>query len=197
MTERNRKSTARKVSGSGKLRRRILLVITGLILGLNFYRWNASALAGNALPMPFGTGMAVVLSGSMEPTLEVNDVIIVREADRYDAGDIVVYQSGRTLIVHRIIVKDGETIITQGDANHAADAPIEMRAIKGKVIARIPWLGAVVNVLKTPAGILIVLVVAFVLTEFSFRKEKDKDEKELEAIKAEIRRLREKQEEKE
>ena len=197
MTERNRKSTARKVSGSGKLRRRILLVITGLILGLNFYRWNASALAGNALPMPFGTGMAVVLSGSMEPTLEVNDVIIVREADRYDAGDIVVYQSGRTLIVHRIIAKDGETIITQGDANHAADAPIEMRAIKGKVIARIPWLGAVVNVLKTPAGILIVLVVAFVLTEFSFRKEKDKDEKELEAIKAEIRRLREKQEEKE
>ncbi len=152
---------------------------------------------GNQLPMPFGIGVAVVLSGSMEPTLGINDVIFVRETDSYEVGDIVVYQSGQTLIVHRIIAKDGENLITRGDANNTADAPVERYAVKGEVIAHIPAVGMAVNALKTPAGILIVLIAAFALTELSFRKEKDKDERELEAIKAEIRRLKEKQEEKE
>lgn len=174
--------------------RRLALAVLGVILGVNAYLANARGLAGNQLPMPFGIGAAVVLSGSMEPELEINDVIIVRETDSYEVGDIVVYQSGQTLIVHRIIVKDGETIITQGDANNAADAPIEICAVKGKVIARVPGLGPVVNALKTPAGILIMLIAAFALAELSFRKEREKGEKELEAIKAEIRQLREKQE---
>lgn len=177
--------------------RRLIMAVLGVILGVNAYLANARGLGGNQLPMPFGIGVAVVLSGSMEPTLGINDVIFVRETDSYEVGDIVVYQSGQTLIVHRIIAKDGENLITQGDANNTADAPIVRYAVKGEVIARIPAVGMAVNALKTPAGILIVLIAAFALTELSFRKEKDKDEKELEAIKAEIRRLREKQEEKE
>lgn len=188
-----RSNHAEKRHGSGMLRR-VLVILAGVILGLNLYHWNAASMAGNALPMPFGTGAAVVLSGSMSPALEVNDLIFVRENEQYEVGDIVVYQSGYELIVHRIIAKDGDTIITQGDANNVADAPIEIRAVKGKVIAHIPRAGLVVNALKTPVGILTVLIAAFALTELSFRKEKDKDEKQLEAIKEEIRRLREEQE---
>ena len=45
-------------------------------MGINVYLWNASSLAGNAMPMPFGFGMAVVLSGSMEPVLSVNDLLL-------------------------------------------------------------------------------------------------------------------------
>ncbi len=177
--------------------RRLILALLGIILGVNAYLANARGLAGNQMPMPFGFGAAVVLSGSMEPELGVNDVIIVRERDSYEVNDIVVYQSGSTLIVHRIIAKDGETIVTQGDANNAADEPIDMRVVKGEVIAHIPAAGVVVNALKTPVGILIVLVAAFALTELSFRKEKDRDAQELEAIKAEIRRLRKEQDERE
>lgn len=173
------------------------MAVLGVVLGVNAYLANARGLAGNQLPMPFGVGAAVVLSGSMEPTLRVNDVILVRETGSYEVGDIVVYQSGRTLIVHRIIEKDGERIITQGDANNTADAPIEISAIKGEVIAHIPAAGQSVNAVKTPAGILTVLAAAFALTELSFRREKDEDEKELEAIKEEIRRLKEEQKEKE
>jgi len=180
---------------SHTLWRRLALAALGVILGVNAYLANARGLAGNQMPMPFGFGAAVVLSGSMEPALGINDVIIVRESDRYEVGDIVVYQSGDTLIVHRVIARDGETVVTQGDANNAVDAPIESSVIKGKVIAHAPGLGLAVNALKTPAGILILLAAAFAMTELSFRKEKDRDEKELEAIKAEIRRLREEQKE--
>ncbi len=188
------KQTKKKKSA---LWRRLALAALGIILGVNAYLANARGLAGNQIPMPFGFGAAVVLSGSMEPTLGTHDLIIVRETGSYEVGDIVVYQSGNTLIVHRVIAKDGETVVTQGDANNLADDPIEIGVIKGEVIAHIPAVGLAVNALKTPAGILIVLLAAFALTELSFRKEKDKDEKELEAIKAEIRRLKEEQNEKE
>ncbi len=177
--------------------RRLVLAVLGIILGVNTYLANARGLAGNQMPMPFGFGAAVVLSGSMEPALGIHDMIIVRETDSYEVDDIVVYQSGRSLVVHRIIAKNGETVVTRGDANNVADPPIEMRAIKGKVIAHVPGVGLAVNALKTPAGILTVLIAAFALTELSFRKERDADEQKLEAIKAEIRRLRDEQEEKE
>lgn len=186
----------RKKKKKRALWRRLGLAVLGIILGVNLYLANASGLAGNQMPMPCGFGAAVVLSGSMEPNLSVNDVIFVRETNQYDVGDIVVYQSGKTLIVHRIIARDGKTIITQGDANHVADDPIQLGAIKGEVVGHIPFVGVVVNALKTPVGVLVVLLAAFALTEFSFRKEKSKDEAELEAIKEEIRQLKEGHEEK-
>ena len=39
------------------------LLLCGAILGLNIYSANAGKLVGNKLPMPFGYGAAVVLSG--------------------------------------------------------------------------------------------------------------------------------------
>ncbi len=187
----------RKTKKKRAVWRRLALAVLGIVLGVNVYLANASGLAGNQMPMPFGYGAAVVLSGSMEKALSVNDLVIVRETDSYEIGDIVVYQNGRILVVHRIIAKDGETVITQGDANNVPDEPVEISRLKGKVVAHVPAVGLLVNALKTPAGILIVLIAAVALTEISFRKEKDKDEKDLEAIKEEIRQLREGQEEKE
>lgn len=180
----------RNPSGRGRLLGRLLLIIAGLVFGLNLYRWNASTLAGNTLPMPFGTGAAVVLSGSMEPALEANDLILVRESEPYRVGDMVVYQSGRELIVHRIVSLEGSHVITQGDANPVSDPPIDIRAVKGKVILRIPRLGAVINLLKKPAVGIALLAGAFALTERSFRAEKQKDTEDQDAIKEEIRRLK-------
>lgn len=173
-----------------KALRLVLAVVAGLILGLNLYRWNASSLAGNALPMPFGTGAAVVLSGSMSPTLEVDDLVIVRARTGYDVGDIVVYQSGKDLIVHRIIEINGSEIITKGDANESADIPISISAIKGEVAFSIPKAGVVVNFLKLPAVGIVLLIGAFVLMEQSFRSEKRVDDEKLDEIKAEIRKLK-------
>ncbi len=190
MTKNNSKSRNKKTRFNGKLWRRILLIIVGLIAGINLYSWNASALAGNALPMPFGIGASVVLSGSMSPALEVNDLIFVQEKDQYEVGDIVVYQSGKSLVVHRIVDKDDNMIITQGDANNAPDDPINVNTVKGEVTAHIPFLGSIVNVLKLPAVGILLLVGAVILMECSFQTEKRKKEKSLDAIKEEIQRLK-------
>jgi len=191
MKERNKKNKS-KIS---KILRPVLLVLMSLVLGINVYSWNANNLVGNKLPMPFGYGMAVVLSGSMEPTMSVDDLIFVKECEEYQVDDIVVFQSGDELIVHRIIGMDGTTLVTKGDANNVADEPVDVAVVKGKMIGRIPFAGVLVSWLKTPLGVIIVLGAAFLLLEMSYRKEKNQDIDELEKIKNEIRRLREEQEE--
>lgn len=171
-----------------------LIALVAVIIGLKIYSWNAETLVGNAMPMPFGYGSAVVLSGSMEPELSVNDLIIVRQKDIYEIGDIVVYQNGYDLIVHRIININDETVITMGDANNIADEPISRKNIKGSVVISIPFVGVVVNFLKSTIGIIVMIVAAFLLIEMSFHQKKKRDYKDIDAIKAEIRRLKEEQE---
>lgn len=176
--------------------RRILLIIIGLILGVNVYLANAKGIVGNKLPMPFGYGMANVLSGSMEPTFSKGTLLLVKETKDVATGDIVVYQSGQELIVHRVINVNNDQVTTQGDANNVADPTFEKAQVKGVVITWVPYLGSIVSTLKTPAGILLVLLAVFLLVEGSFRKQREADDEELEAIKEEIRRLKEETKEK-
>jgi len=177
-----------------KILRRLFLVLFGLILGIHVYLSSADGMPDNKLPMPFGYGAAIVLSGSMEPALNVNDLLIIHKAADYTVGDIVVYQDAHNLIVHRIVEDNGDTVVTRGDANSTEDSPIDKSSIKGVVVRCIPSLGVFANALKTPVGILLVLLCAFLLIELSFHKEKESDEEQIEAIKEEIRRLKAEQE---
>lgn len=174
--------------------RTLLIIFVSAVLGFNLYTWNAQSLMGNTLPMPFGYGGAVVLTGSMEPTIHVNDVILVAEQPTYAENEIAVYQSGSILVVHRILdITDG-MVTTKGDANNAPDAPIELSAVKGKVVGVIPGVGGIVKILKTPTATAIMLVGAVLLLEASFRKDKAKGDEQLEKIKEEIRKLKAEQE---
>ena len=173
--------------------RTLLIIFVSLVVGFNLYTWNAQSLMGNTLPMSFGYGAAVVLTGSMEPTIHVNDVILVAEQPTYAENEIAVYQSGSILVVHRILdITDG-MVTTKGDANNAPDAPIELSAVKGKVVGVIPGVGGIVKFLKTPTATAIMLVGAVLLLEASFRKEKKKGDDQLEKIKEEIRKLKDEQ----
>lgn len=170
--------------------RTLLLILCGGILGVNVYLINANNLVGNQMPMPFGYGAAVVLSGSMEPALSVDDLILVQACERYAPGDVVVYQDVSSLVVHRIIRIDGDTVTTQGDANNVSDAPISMSDVKGRVILAIPYAGILVNFIKTPVGTMLIIAAAIALVEVPRRKEKKKDEEERQRIIDEINALR-------
>ena len=170
--------------------RTVFLIIVSLVLGINIFQWNAKSLTGNVLPMPFGYGAAVVLSGSMEPAIMVDELILVKADDSYDVGEVVVFQTGKILVVHRLVAVDGETVVTRGDANNTNDQPIGIDQVKGKVIAHIPHVGKMVRLLKTPAATLLLIIAAVLTVELPYRKEKESKEEELERIKAEIRRLK-------
>ena len=169
--------------------RMLMLLILGVFLGIRFYAWNAQHLTGNAVPMPFGVGASVVLSGSMEPALSVGDLLIFTEEENYEVGDVVVYQSGRTPVVHRIIALDAQTVITRGDANNTADEPFGVQLIRGKVVTAVPLVGHLIWALKTPLGTASLVIAALLLMELSYRSERKEKVAQQEELKAEIRQL--------
>ena len=169
--------------------RTLLFVFVAVLIGFALYNWNAKKLTGNQMPMPFGYGVSVVLSGSMEDELSVNDLVLIRETQDVEVGDVVVYQDGRDLIIHRIIKMDGETVITQGDANNVADAPIRIGQIKGILQFKIPYVGAFVRLLQQPMVIILLTGLSIALDEFAIRREKQKKSEDLDAIEKEIKEL--------
>ena len=183
------KTEKKKFRVGAAIFRAFLIIIAGLTVGLAVFSFNANRIGGNQLPMPFGYGASVVLSGSMEPALSVNDFVIVKAESDYAEGDVVVYQSGHELIIHRVVRKDGETFVTRGDANNADDEPISLSDIKGVMLFKIPFIGLIFKYLKTLPGTLIVLGLAIFLLYRSRRREKEKDSEQLDEIVQEIRRL--------
>jgi len=167
-----------------------LLVLAATVIGLNLYSLNAASLTGNAVPMPFGVGASVVLSGSMEPELSTGDLIFIAERDSYQKDDVIVFQDGSMAVAHRIVSINEEEVITRGDANNTSDAPFHPDRIKGEVVFAIPFVGYLVNIIKTPIGTLVILGLAIFLLERSFRAKKKEDQKKLDDIKAEIEKLK-------
>jgi len=166
----------------------IIFCVISIVLGLTIYTINARGVTGQKLVMPFNKTIAYVLTGSMEPTIGVNDLIVVEKTNDYEVNDIVVYQSNGNLVVHRIHSIDGETVITVGDANgESYDAPIHINMIQGEVIDVIPFLGLVLKILKHPITILLILSIAIVLLVKSYKQEENK---EIEDLKEELERLK-------
>ncbi len=167
----------------------ILLTFVAAILGLAVYNWNAGNLMGDKMPMPLGFGLSVVLSGSMEPTLSVNDLVVIKKTDSVQVDDVVVFQDGNVLVIHRVVAIDGDEIVTRGDANNTVDDPVSITHVKGIMVFAIPFLGAAIQFLKHPVVVVFMVVAAAYLANRSFRKEKERDADELDDIKKEIEEL--------
>ena len=168
----------------------IVYLLASLLIGISVYAWNAENVTGKRMPMPFGVGVGVVGSGSMEPKLSKGDLIFVKAQTTYLVGDVVVFEEGGVLVVHEIVSVDGEWVTTQGAANNTPDEPFLMRYISGKVIFHIGGAGEVVNAFKSPLGTVCLVTIAAALMLLSTRKEKDKDREKIEEIKREIELLK-------
>ncbi len=120
----------------------------------------------------------VVSSGSMEPVLKVNDVLIVRDGGSFNdlrVGDIIVFNrpdGGDRVIVHRIIEilegRDGDRIIrTKGDANPSpipgTDFPITTDDYIGRVVYVIPGIGVVTKIISPPVNYIIIAIILAIL----------------------------------
>lgn len=173
-----------------KIARVLLLMVISVMIGGGVYLWNAKTLGGNSMPMPFGVGASVVLSGSMEPTLRVNDLVFIRTADTYRVGDVVVFQSGRMPVIHRLVALEGDMALTQGDANNVPDTPIPVGDIRGKLALRIPYGGIPVRALQSLPGTLAVVALAAWLLIRSRQNEKAEAAAEADALRAEILKMK-------
>lgn len=107
----------------------ILCPILIFFILLNIFSMNNKSL--------FGFRIYRVISGSMQPALQIGDVIIVKKSNNYSERDIITYSNGLTTITHRIIAINNDEVITKGDANEVDDKPINKEQIVGKFFFRI------------------------------------------------------------
>lgn len=81
----------------------------------------------------FGYSFFATATGSMYPTIQEEDIVIVKIGEPVGENDIITYKKDNAIITHRIIEIENETIIAQGDNNNTPDDPIQKSAIIGKV----------------------------------------------------------------
>ncbi len=84
----------------------------------------------------------IVLSGSMEPSIRIGDIVVVKKIQQEPrVGDVVAYKYSGMIILHRVINVTRNQLVTKGDANNAPDNPITTRQVLGKLYLRIPYAG--------------------------------------------------------
>lgn len=100
-----------------------------------------------------------VVSGSMEPTYSVGDLLYVEQVDPdyVKVGDPITFVLNENLVVatHRVIRIDAENrrFYTKGDANETADvAPVHFNNLIGIPKFSIPLLGYVSAYIQQPPG---------------------------------------------
>ncbi len=115
----------------------------------------------------FGYSFFTVATGSMEPAISQNDIILVKRSKEYNVNDIITFRSENAYITHRIISKRGDTIVTKGDANNTKDVAIKESDVIGKVIYIMPKAGVWQKVF-TSRKIIIMVFITLILFDFAF-----------------------------
>lgn len=129
-----------------------------LILAANCYMMFARLVLHEQQPDVLGYSTAVVISGSMSGSIEINDMIIIHAEDTYTTGDVITFYSGNSLVTHRIVGETERGFITKGDANNAADLyPVPITDVVGKVVLVLPGIGVIIEALRTPLGMTVLL----------------------------------------
>lgn len=115
----------------------------------------------------FGNRQFVVESGSMEPKIKTGSVVVDQTGPDYKVGDVITFRvaGSKDTITHRIvgIKPDNQGAIfyqVKGDANAAPDTNLVAKDnVVGKVAFSIPYIGYLINYIKTPPGLALFIII--------------------------------------
>ena len=151
----------------------VLLVLLALVV----YGKASTIFGNNSYPTYFGYTFFRIASGSMEPALYKEDVILVKITDDVKEKDIISYAKNKEIITHRVIKIDSTGLTVQGDNNTIPDETIQKDQIIGKVVKVFKKLAVWQKVVTEPK-ILITMFITFLLFDFALSykgKEEEKD----------------------
>lgn len=141
---------------------------------LNAYHFIMVKVFKNNLAPIFGYSALEVVSGSMEPTIHVGDIIIVDTTEKnIKEKDIVTfYDIDGSFVTHRIVSMNEDEIITKGDNNNALDDAIKKDKIAGKYLFKITGAGKLLAAFKSPFVMVMILIIGLL---YCFLVSTDKD----------------------
>ena len=156
--------------------KKILYYILFLVIVLPFLIFNLTLIIKSKLyPDKIADFMGykpfIVMSGSMETTINIGDLVIVKKVNSSSihTGDIIAFKNGNIVISHRVkdVINDSGTykFKTKGDNNNVADDFIvSSDAIEGIFVNKIPGLGSILLFLGKPIGLLMVILVIIIVS---------------------------------
>ena len=122
---------------------------------------------------PFGIKTAIVLTGSMEPTLNIDDFVILRELKgRVNVNDIVSYKrpGEKNEVLHRVVSVNKNIVITKGDANNKEDDPIDVMQITDVYVRKVKYLGKIIAFFTKPLGVSFTVTLFLIILLFPTSK---------------------------
>lgn len=161
-----------------KILKRILTIFVSLliilILAFNVYSFINIKIFHHDLA-PIGSyAFLEVASGSMEPTINVGDIIVIKVKNfDYKENDIVTfYDVDSSFVTHRIVKLENDQMVTKGDHNNTEDEALPQSNIVGKYLFKFDKLGDLFKSLKNPiVSILILIIGILICYSLSFNKE--------------------------
>ena len=116
-----------------------------------------------------GYSLFIISSGSMEPTLDVGDDVIIKKTSNINKGDIIVYKDDvlNMLVCHRVVEVKNNKIKCQGDNNNSVDRDINSSQVIGKVIMVIPKIGYIQTYIRKPKIIVVLVGILILLLTIS------------------------------
>ena len=112
------------------------------------------------LNIPGSYKIFLVQSGSMSPTINTGDVIVVSPTKNYRNNDIITFSGPSFTITHRIVNSNSSEFITKGDANKVVDQDkISQNKIIGKVVCILPKIGYIAMFSKSLLGLILLIVI--------------------------------------
>ena len=100
----------------------------------------------------------VVVSGSMRPTFDIGDIVLVaaRKPFNTSIGDVIAFRLENMVVVHRVVNVTSNGFKTKGDANPDPDPFIvDIDSVIGEVVGYIPKIGLATLVLRQGLDIFI------------------------------------------
>ena len=181
----------------------------GLILVSVFVLLSVVLTPAGQVPQVLGYSVFRVMTGSMEPEIREDSLLLVKKTPPEDIapGDVISFFSPDPMLegavnTHRVVRVEKENgriqFITKGDANVIEDTyPVDASALVGKAVFKSYWLGKAVSLLANPLvfGIIILLPLLIILlmnlyravriaADIAKKEEEEAVRKALEEIKA-------------
>lgn len=104
---------------------------------------------------------AIVVSGSMEPTIQTGSLLLVDKKDKdIEVGDIIAYKNHEMEVSHRVVDVTSNGYVTKGDNNDNVDFyQVRESDLIGTVMFSVPKLGYVLDWVKSIQGIIVMATI--------------------------------------
>ncbi len=146
----------------------LLCLVLFSLLAFNLYNFVSIHLLHQELPSFFGYSVLEVVSGSMEPSIHVGDLIVInRNASHYQKGDIVTFKDvDGSFVTHRIEKIDDDQMVTKGDANDSSDDAMPRSSLRGKYLFRLNGMGRLLASFRNPFVIGMIFIIGVIVCIF-------------------------------